>query len=753
MDQTVGGSVRRADGPAKVRGATLYPQDLPLPAHCLHAAIVRSPVAHGRLRGINAASALAVPGVVRVLTWHDVRGSNRYGLLEADQPVLADDRVRTCADPVALVVAETERAAKEAARRVRVEVTPLPVLEDPARACAPGAPVIHPEREPVGRHPNIVAEMEVCRGSPEHVAQRAPIVSEGVYETSWVEHAFLGPEAGLAVPDENGCLTLWVATQWPEEDLRQAAAALGEPLERLRLRQTAIGGAFGGREDISLQILLLLAARALRAPVRMVWDREESIRGHGKRHPFRMRYRLAASGDGKLLALQADILADAGGYASTSAAVLANAVTQAAGAYAIEHVAVRGRAVFTNNPATCAFRGFGVNQVTFALEQQLNKLAEKLQQSPLTLRLRNLPPARHSAVPGQVASPDAQGIRRTLLRAAERADTVPVPANEGAWRYGRGLACAVKNVGYSLGFDDHATAEVVLGRETATVRVGAAEVGQGVETVLAQIAAETLGMPVAAIRLEWQDTRAAPEAGSTSASHQTFVSGNAVRLACLRAVRMADDLGGREALPPAGIVARETYHAPRTSPQPGAGEAHYAYSWGACAADVAVDVETGRVHVLRIVEAIDAGRVINPLLFRGQVEGGVVMGQGYALQEQFHVRNGVPLTTTLGACCIPTAVDAAPCIEVVTVETPDPNGPYGARGIGEVTMLPVVPAITAAIHDATGAWIDSLPATSEKVLSALANRGPGIVENVADGLDRAAGCQKGSVSSRESDGG
>jgi len=739
MDPAVGVSVQRADGPAKVRGAALYPQDLPLPPHCLHAAIVRSPVAHGLLRGVDAASALAVPGVVRVLTWHDVHGSNRYGLIEADQPVLADDRVRTCADPVAVVVAETEQAAKEAAQRVQVEIVPLPVLTDPAQACAPDAPIIHPEREPIGQHPNIVAEMEVCRGRPEHVAKRAPIVSEGVYETGWVEHAFLGPEAGLAVPDEDGCLTLWVATQWPEEDLRQAAVALGEPLERLRLRQTAIGGAFGGREDISLQILLLLAAREVHAPVRMVWDREESIRGHGKRHPCRMRYRLAASNDGELLALHAEILADAGGYASTSAAVLTNAVTQAAGMYAIEHVAVRGRVVYTNNPVTCAFRGFGVNQVTFALEQQINKLAAQLKQSPLALRLRNLPLAGEPIVPEQPVGPDAHGMKCTLLRATERADAMPLPRDEGAWRHGRGLACAVKNVGYSLGFDDHATAEVVLGREKALVRVGAAEVGQGAETVLAQIAAETLGLPVTAIRLEWQDTCAAPEAGSTSASHQTFVSGNAVRLACMRVARMADDLGGREALPPAGIVARETYHAPRTSSQPGAGAAHYAYSWAACVADVAVDVETGKVRVLRIVEAVDAGRVINPLLFRGQVEGGVVMGQGYALQERFHVRNGVPLTTTLGECCIPTAVDAASCIEVVTVETPDPNGPYGARGIGEVTMLPVVPAITAAIHSATGAWIDRLPATPERVLAACANRDMGIAGDAMDALKHAAG--------------
>jgi CO/xanthine dehydrogenase Mo-binding subunit len=277
----------------------------------------------------------------------------------------------------------------------------------------------------------------------------------------------------------------------------------------------------------------------------------------------------------------------------------------------------------------------------------------------------------------------------------------------------------VKNTGYTLGFDDHSTARVTVHRDGATVRIGAAEVGQGSATTLTQIAAETLGLPVERVTLAWQDSVTAPGGASSSASHQTYISGNAVRVACDRARRAVDDLGGPEQLPNGGVTVSETYHAPRTHASLADGDSAYAFSWAACVADAAVDIETGRVRVLRVVQAVDAGRVINPQLFTAQVEGGVVMGQGYALQERFEVRDALPLTRTLGDCMIPTAIDAPPVIDAIAVEAPDPNGPYGARGIGEVTMLPIVPAIAAAIHDATGAWIDEVPATPERVLAAM----------------------------------
>lgn len=721
--RAVGRSIPRVDGDAKVRGIALYPQDRPCAPGCLHAATVRLPVARARIDGIDVAGALAIPGVVRVLRAADVRGTNRFGLLESDQPVLVEGSVRGASDVVALVLAETERAAREAARRVVLAYTPESPLVDPEQACEPDAPVIHPERTPVGRHANVVAERAIRRGDAARALGRAAVVVEGVYRTGSVEHAFLAPEAGVAERDEHGRLTLYVATQWPEQDLRQAARAIGEPVERLRIVQQAIGGAFGGREDVSLQILLLLAVQATGQPVRMVWDRRESIRGHGKRHPFRIRHRLGADAEGRFTAASLDILTDAGCYASTSAAVLDNAMAQACGAYAIANVEVTGRSVYTNNPFTCAFRGFGVNQVTFAMEQQVNKLAAALSIDPAALRARNFVPSGGQLATGAKVGA-TRGLAKTLTVAGARARRRVLPNATGAWRTGRGLACALKNVGFGFGFDEHSTAEVTVTRAGAIVRIGAAEVGQGVETILGQIAAETLGIAPRRVRVEWSDTATAPEAGSASASHQTFVGGNAVRGACELARRKVEAIGGFAALPAGGLSTLHTYHAPRTRPlaQRGSDRHVFAYTWSTCIADVAVDMTTGRVRVLRVINALDAGRVINPKLFEAQVEGGVVMGQGYALQERCVVREGLPITTGFENCGVPTSMDAVTRIETIAVELREPGGPFGARGIGEITMIPVVPAITAAIHAASGVWVDALPASPERVLAALESR-------------------------------
>jgi CO/xanthine dehydrogenase Mo-binding subunit len=719
--RVVGRALPRVDGDAKVRGRACYPQDRTFPADGLHAATVRAPVAAARLVAVDVVAALRIRGVVRVLTAADVRGTNRFGLTEADQPVLVEDRIRAASDVVAVVVATSERAARAGARRVGLRLEPTPLLTDPERACDPDAPVVHPERAAVADHPNVVGEARIRRGGIRRAFTRAAAVVEGVYQTSWVEHAFLAPEAGIAVPEPDGTLTLHVATQWPEADLRQAAVALGEPLDRLRLVQDAIGGAFGGREDVTLQILLLLAARATGRPVRMVWDRAESIRGHGKRHPFRIRHRLAADRDGRLVAADIDILADAGGYTSTSRAVVGNAAEQACGPYAIPAVDIRARAVFTNNPVTGAFRGFGVNQVCFAMEQQMNKLAAALGLTAATLRHRNfVRPGARLATGSRVATAD--GLPKTLAAATARARAIPLPRARDGWVHGRGLASALKNVGYGFGFDDSATARVRVTRDgEVVVAIGAAEVGQGITTVLTQIAAETLAVAPARVRIVWEDSRTAPEAGSTSASRQTLVSGNAVRGVCERLVRMLATRGPRAAWPADGVTASYTWHVPPTQPlgHPRPTRHAHTYGWSTVVADVAVEVATGRVRLRRAVVAVDAGRVINPALFRGQIEGGVVMGQGYALLERCAVRDGMPVGLRLDACNLPTAADAVPTIEIVAIESAEPCGPFGARGVGEIAMIPIVPAITAAIHAACGAWVDAIPARPDRVRAAV----------------------------------
>jgi CO/xanthine dehydrogenase Mo-binding subunit len=694
-----------------------------VPADCLHVATVRAPLACASLDRVDATGALALPGVVRVLTAADVRGTNRFGLGEPDQPVLAERCVRGASDVVALVIGRTERLAREGARRVRLSMTPNAELFDPARALDADAPIVHPERTPTASHPNVVAERTVCRGNAARSLERSALVIEGEYRTAWVEHAFLAPEAGFAERDGDGRLTLHVATQWPAADLRQAAAALGEPVERLRIVQATIGGAFGGREDISLQILLLLAARETGLPVRMVWDRAESIRGHGKRHPFRIRHQLGADRRGRLMAARIELLIDAGCYASTSGQLLDNALAHACGPYAIRHVEASGRAVYTNNPYTCAFRGFGANQVAFAMEQQLNKLADALRLNPGEIRRRNFVRAP-GVLGGGSKVPVSGGLPKTLALALQRTRRSRVPNASGSLVYGRGIASAIKNIGFGFGFDDRASAAVLLTREGATVRVGAAEVGQGSETVLTQIAATTLGLPPERIRLVWRDSMEAPDAGSSSASRQTLVSGNAVLRACERVRRKAEEMGGVPALPNEGVSARHTYRVPETRPI-GAGTARhlFAFGWSTCVVDVAVDQVTGQVTVLRVVSAIDAGRVINPRLFEGQVEGGVVMGQGYALQERCLMRDGMPTTLGFESCGVPTAVDAVAKIESIAIEEREPAGPFGARGIGEITMIPVVPAITSAIHAACGVWIDELPASPERIRAALDAQG------------------------------
>ena len=533
---SVGRSIARVDGDEKARGVAVYPQDLSPPPGCLHAATVRAPVARARIRSVDIAKALNAPGIVRVLSAADVRGSNRFGLIEADQPVLSGEAIHGASDVVALVIGTTHEAAREGSRRVLLDlVTEAPLL-DPEQACDEDAAHVHPERGACGLHPNVIADRTIRRGDPERALAEAVVVISGEYRTDRVEHAFMAPEAGLAERDSKGRLTLHVATQWPEADLRQAAAALDEPIDNLRIVQRTIGGAFGGREDISLQILLLLAARETGKPVRMVWDREESIRGHGKRHPFRIRHRLAADSRGRFTGASIDILVDAGCYASTSSVVLENTMSQACGPYAIDDVLITGRAVYTNNPYTCAMRGFGVNQMAFAMEQQVNKLTAELGLDPAAVRRRNFVTSGGRLASGsRVLACD--GLPKTLASARTRARRHTLPAASDSWRYGRGLASALKNVGYSFGFDDHATATVTVTNAGATVRIGAAEVGQGVATILTQIAADSLALSPRRVHLDWQDTATAPEAGSSSASRQTFVSGNAVRQARARVLR------------------------------------------------------------------------------------------------------------------------------------------------------------------------------------------------------------------------
>lgn len=704
----------RLDGDDKVHGRATYPADLAART-TYHVATVRAPVACGWLDGMDLSGAYATPGVVRVLTAADVPGHNRFGLITPDQPVLVERIIAGASDVVALVVAESANAAREGASRAKLEIRHRAGVFAAEEALKAGAPAVHPDRSSLAQ-PNLLAERRLSRGSATRAMARAAVVVRGTYCTPFVDHAFLAPEAGLAWVDDAGRFVLEVASQWPQADLRQAAHVLGVPLDRLRMVQTTIGGAFGGREDVSLQLLLLVAAFAMRAPVFMAWDRAESLRGHGKRHPFVIRHALGADRHGRMVAAHVDCTLDAGCYASTSAQLLDNALAHATGPYAVRHVEAAGRVALTNNPFTCAFRGFGVNQVSFAMEQQVNKLAASLGIDAAELRRRNVLVTPGTLGPGTRVH-SLGGTEQTIIRAQHRANRTPLPRAAGDVVYGRGIATAIKNIGFGFGVDDRATAEVTRTPRGAIVRIGAAEVGQGIETVLAQIAGRELGLSPERVTVEWRDTDMAPDSGSSSASRQSMAAGNAVLGAC-RKVRQAMRGG---VVPAAGITRRHTWRFPATRALGTGVRRHLAlFGGGSCVADVAVDTLTGVVTVLRVVDAVDAGRVLNSALFRGQVEGGVVMGQGYALSEYCPVEFGMPKTNGFEGSGVPTAVDAVAAIEVIAVESAERVGPLAARGIGEVVMIPVVPAITAAIYDACGVWIDELPATPERVRAAIA---------------------------------
>lgn len=732
----VGQSLPRLDAKDKVTGQARYPGDFSMPG-MLHAKVVWSEYPHAWVRRIDTSQAEAHPGVVRVITYRDVP-VNEYGINTTDQPVLVAEggKVRWVGDRLAIVVAETERAADQARRSVQVDYEPLPTVCDPREAMKPGAPVVHEERG----DSNVLRHVQVRKGDVEAAFAQADAVIEGYYITPFVEHAYLQPEAGLAYIDDEGRVAVVCASQWPQDDLHQIAHMLSVPEDQVREIVPAIGGAFGGREDMFIQHLLALAAYLLRRPVRMVFTREESVTRTGKRHPFYMQYRWAASRDGKLTAMEVEGVTDAGAYTSTTIPVLNNAVSFFTGPYCVPNARLDGYAVYTNNAISMAMRGFGATQPVLAYEQQMDRLAEKLGIDPVELRLKNLVEEGSETVTGSLMPPGV-GIKETLHQAALAAGW---QEKDGHWsrptdlgkpsaphkRLGIGVACALKNVGYSFGFDDQTTARVELDLEPsgaigrALVRMGTSEVGQGVYTAMAQIAAEALGVPPGRVEMAPLDTAEAPNAGSASASRHVYVSGNAVMHACQQVKAKWEDLLRAET-GETHIEAEYTYHthsARPTStydPQTGQCNPHITYGYTTQIALVEVDTETGEVEVLKLWAAQDMGRAVNPAMAVGQIGGGVHMGLGYALTEEFIQQEGLVRTPSFAEYQIPTVLDMPSEIVPLIVEVAEPTGPYGAKGLGEMTTLPTAPAVINAIHDATGGWITSLPATPEKVLALI----------------------------------
>ncbi|MFE5372297.1 xanthine dehydrogenase family protein molybdopterin-binding subunit [Streptomyces mirabilis] len=770
----IGESTLRPDGILKVTGEFAYSSDM-WHEDMLWGQILRSTVAHAEIVSIDTGEALATPGVYAVMTYDDLPTEvKNYGLEIQDTPVLAHGKVRHHGEPVAIVAADHPETARRAAAKIKVEYRELPVITDEASATAPDAILIHENRDDhhIGHvpHPNIVHRQPIVRGNVEEAAKKADFVVKGEYTFGMQDQAFLGPESGLAVPAEDGGVDLYIATQWLHSDLRQIAPVLGLPEDKVRMTLSGVGGAFGGREDLSMQIHACLLALRTGKPVKIVYNRFESFFGHVHRHPAKLYYEHGATKDGKLTHLKARIVLDGGAYASASPAVVGNASSLGAGPYVVDDVDIEAIALYTNNPPCGAMRGFGAVQACFAYEAQMDKLADKVGMDRVAFRQLNAMEQGTVMPTGQVVdspAPVAELLRRVKamplppeqqwLAAGEAADVRQLPGGlsntthgEGVVR-GVGYAVGIKNVGFSEGFDDYSTAkvrmEVVGGEPVATVHTAMAEVGQGGVTVHAQIARTELG--VARVTIQPADTQVG-SAGSTSASRQTYVTGGAVKNSCELVREKVLELGRRKFVTyhPAWATAEllleggkvvtdggevlsdlvdvlgdesveieaEWRHRPTEAfdLRTGQGFGHVQYTFAAHRAVVEVDTELGLVKVIELACAQDVGKALNPLSVVGQIQGGTTQGLGIAVMEEIIVdpKTAKVRNPSFTDYLIPTILDT-PTIPVDVLELADDHAPYGLRGIGEAPTLSSTPAVLAAIRNATGLELNRTPVRPE----------------------------------------
>jgi xanthine dehydrogenase D subunit len=740
----VGDSAVRPDGVPKVRGEFAFAGDL-WAEGMLWGATLRSPHASAIVRRVDTGPALAIPGVHAVLTHTDLAGRNRYGLEHRDQPVLVEDIVRYAGEPIAAIAADHPDTARRARDAIVVEYEVTPPLTDPDAAI--DAPSLHPDG-------NVFRHLVIRRGDPN---ARGPVVVEGTYEVGMQDQAFMGPEAGLAIPAVDGGVDLVVSTQWLHNDRDQVAEVLGLPPAKVRLTLGGVGGAFGAREDVSLHIHSCLLALHTGRPVKMVYSRRESFLGHVHRHPARIWMRHTAEPDGNIVSFETRIVLDGGAYRSSSFHVTANAACFAAGPYRVPNAHVEAYGVRTNNPTCGAMRGFGAVQVGFAHEAQMDKLAAACGVDPVELRLRNALAPGDELLTGQRIDgslPVAEVIRACAALPEPppaAADVLARPGGAGnttdasSVRRGVGFAVGFKNLMYAEGYDDDSVARCRLEDGVATITCAAAEVGQGFVTVAQQFARTILGVDEVVVNPA--DTTIG-SAGSTSASRQTMMSGGAVEAACRAvAARVLAYVAEARGVPVGtltlvdgrvqsldgridgridiaigevgrGIVfeAEEEYHHRVTHPldADGQGDAHVSFACAAHRAIVDVDPELGLVRVVHLATAQDVGRVLNPLQCVGQIEGGIAQGVGLATMEELLVDEGRIVNPSFTDYLIPTALDA-PTVDIAFVEEPEPGAPFGAKGVGEPPTISSTPAVVAAIRAATGRALTRVPVRPDDV--------------------------------------
>ena len=750
----IGHAQIRPDAVAKVTGGAIYTDDITFEG-MLYAGVRRAGVPHAFVRSINIEKARTLPGVVAVLTAADVPGEKTHGLVINDWPTMIGigERVRYVGDAIAIVAAEEQSIAEEAVGLIEVEFEMLPALTDPLQAMQPGAPALHPNG-------NLLKHIKVRKGNMEQGFAEADVILEHTFHTPIQDHAFIEPECSVAVPTPDGRMEVYVGSQIPYQDREQVARALGWPQERVRIIGQLMGGGFGGKEDITGQIHASLLANVSGRPVKLLFDRHESLMVHPKRHATQIKVKLGAKKTGELTAVETELYGDTGAYASLGEKVMTRATTHSAGPYDVPNVRADCYAVYTNNPPAGAFRGFGVTQSAFAMESMMDMLAEKLGIDRIELRRMNALQVGDITNTGQELR-DSVGLLECIEKASSAMCQVSGLSREelfkphfapGAPHLVRswGFATAYKNTGLGGGALDKSGAEVELYSDgKLEVRTSAAELGQGLVSVLQMIVAQEFSVPLEHVRVLVMDTDLTPDGGPTTASRQTYVTGNAARLAA-QTLRQAitSSLAEKYDYPPEqihfveglaqvdgqkiplGNIAVEmkshgvepralyTYWAPATKPLGQGGDMHFAFSFAAQAAEVEVNTLTGEVKVLRVISANDVGQIINALALKGQVEGGVMMSLGFALTEHFIVKDGYVVTDRLARYRIP-SITHTPEIIPIIVEHPTKDGPYGAKGVGEIVSIPTPPAITNAIYNAVGVRLDRLPVDQEQILKAI----------------------------------
>ncbi len=750
--KSIGHSEKVQDIIERVTGRAKYTDDYLFPG-ILFARTLRSRYPHARVLSINTNQAKALTGVRAVLTAADVPGENIHGLVFLDWPVLCGvgEKVRYMGDAIAIVAADTQEIANQALSLIEVEYEPLPVVADPIYANTPEAPVLHEGRE----GGNLLKHIKVRHGDIERGFAKSDVIVERTYHTPTTEHAFLEPECAIGIPagfdDEHEKLTVYVGSQIPYQDRNQIARAMGLPDDAVRVKGVLIGGGFGGKEDIAGQIHVAMLATATGLPVKMLYTRQESLLFHPKRHATIIRIKTGAKKDGTLMAIEAELYGDGGAYASLSDKVMTRATTHATGPYNVPNAKIDCFAMYTNNPPSGAFRGFGVTQSAFAVEQNMDLVAEELGIDPVEFRLKNAQRVGVTTGTGQLLR-ESVGLIETIEKCDVdmRAGEFKWAWREGELAYGWGIACAYKNTGLGGGAPDKSEAEVEAYSDgTVEVRSSSADMGQGLIAVVAQCAAEELGVPYHQVRVLLSDTDLTPNGGPTTASRQTFMTGNAVRHAASRLRQALSTVAAEELdCPPDQLIFEEglirnnghrmpfsqavklakgqgmstrilhEYWGPKTQPLGTGGDMHFAFSYATQCALVSVDLMTGEVKVHKIISATDIGRAINPLLLQGQIEGGIVMAMGNCLTESYIIENGVPWSTLLSRYKMP-SIKHTPEIISHLVEHRSSEGPYGAKGVGEIPSINTSPAIANAIYNAVGVRVFSIPVDQDALYRAM----------------------------------